>query len=205
MKVIKLVNWDKYQHYKDRNPPWIKLYRDIHRNYEFSNLPDASKLLAFCLMPIAADQNNRIPHDLNWLKKEAGIKGKIDLKPLQVIGFIEVEQDASNVLADCKQDAMPETEERRGETETDIYKTFDDFWSAYPKKVGKEKAKSVWRTKNLDEIGSIILEHVIERAESDKQWLSDRQFIPHPTTFLNRGGWTDEYDKVAPKLRVAAI
>lgn len=116
---IRIRNWEKFQHYKDRSPPWIKLHRSILRDYEFSRLSDASKLLAFCLMPIAAEQNNRIPCDVEWLKRETGIKGKIQLEPLQAIGFIDVEHNASDSLLGRKQDAMPETEKRRDREETE--------------------------------------------------------------------------------------
>lgn len=27
-RYIRIVNWDRYQHYKNRRPPWIKLYTD---------------------------------------------------------------------------------------------------------------------------------------------------------------------------------
>ena len=42
--MLKIKDWDKFQHYKDRNPPWIKLSTDTFQNYDFSRLQDASKL-----------------------------------------------------------------------------------------------------------------------------------------------------------------
>lgn len=39
-------NWSKFQHYKDRKPPWIKLYRDLLDDPEFHALSgDAAKAL----------------------------------------------------------------------------------------------------------------------------------------------------------------
>jgi len=29
MLTLKVKNWEKYQHYKDRNPPWIKLHFEL--------------------------------------------------------------------------------------------------------------------------------------------------------------------------------
>jgi len=27
--MLRVKNWGKFQHYKDRNPPWIKLHRGL--------------------------------------------------------------------------------------------------------------------------------------------------------------------------------
>lgn len=70
---------------------------------------------------------------------------------------------------------------------------FDDFWKAYPKKIGKQEAKKAWTRQNgnrpeLDFIISKIVE-----LKKTSQWSKDNgQFIPHPATWLNRGGWDDE-------------
>jgi hypothetical protein len=37
MKLIP-KNWGKFQHYKDRCPPWIKLHRDLLNDREFLHL-----------------------------------------------------------------------------------------------------------------------------------------------------------------------
>ena len=39
MKVtFSVKNWDEFQHYKDRNPPWIKLHNHLLDDYEFEML-----------------------------------------------------------------------------------------------------------------------------------------------------------------------
>lgn len=40
---LRVKNFDRFQHYKDRTPPWIKLYNDLLDDYDFSCLPDAEK------------------------------------------------------------------------------------------------------------------------------------------------------------------
>src|SRR5690606_19747530 len=32
---LTVKNFERFQHYKDRNPPWIKLYNDLLDDYEF--------------------------------------------------------------------------------------------------------------------------------------------------------------------------
>lgn len=81
-----------------------------------------------------------------------------------------------------------------------IYTSFQEFWSVYPKKVGKGLAESSW----LKICGGLsketvreIIEHVRKRSVSDEQWLKDNgQFIPNPATFLNQKRWYDEYKKI---------
>ena len=29
MHHLRVRNWERYQHYKERNPPWIKLYVEL--------------------------------------------------------------------------------------------------------------------------------------------------------------------------------
>ena len=67
---------------------------------------------------------------------------------------------------------------------------FDEFWKAYPKKVGKEAAKNAWKKAkpNLDQ----VLKALEWQCKSD-QWLKEKgQFIPNPATYLNQGRWQDE-------------
>jgi uncharacterized phage protein (TIGR02220 family) len=124
MNYFSVKNLEKYQHYHDRNPPWIKLHRTILDDYEFSCLQDASKLLQILIWVLASQMGNRVPADENWLKGKLGLKGKADLKPLIESGFIVMEQVDSNVLADCKQNGGTETELRqsRDRVETETYR-----------------------------------------------------------------------------------
>jgi len=70
---------------------------------------------------------------------------------------------------------------------------FDEFWEAYPRKVGKASAKKVWdRLKPNAELKTKILD-AVEKQKSSVQWSSDNgQFIPHPTTWLNGERWGDD-------------
>ena len=120
MKYIKVNKWEEFQHYKNRRPPWIKLYTHLLDDYEFGCLHDASKLLAIYLWMLAAKHDNKIPYDITWLKRFMTIKfSESNIKDLEIHGFIECYQDASKTLASCKQDASPSRD--REET----YKTLE--------------------------------------------------------------------------------
>lgn len=115
-KFIRVKNFEEYQHYTDRNPPWIKLHRRLFEDYEFSCLQDASKLHLVLIWLLASQLNNKIPYDAAWIKTRIGIRGEIDLNVLIQKGFLLVEQNDSDALADCQQN---------GVTEAEAYKTTD--------------------------------------------------------------------------------
>ena len=70
---------------------------------------------------------------------------------------------------------------------------FDEFWSAYPKKVKKIKAREAWmKIKPSAALHQKILA-AVEAAKNSRQWKKDNgDFIPHPTSWLNQGRWEDE-------------
>ena len=113
MQYISVKNWDSMQHYKDRNPPWIKLHRDMLNDYEFARLKDACKSHLMLIWLLASQLDNKIPNDSKWIAKRISCTTKIDINLLIDRGFLVVD---SNVQAECKQSAMPETET---ETETE--------------------------------------------------------------------------------------
>ena len=60
---------------------------------------------------------------------------------------------------------------------------FDLFWSAYPKKIGKQTAIKVWNKIRPDI--NVVLKALAWQKES-KQWFEQAgRFIPHPSTWLN--------------------
>jgi hypothetical protein len=72
---------------------------------------------------------------------------------------------------------------------------FDEFWKAYPKKVGKEAARKVWMKVKPDKALFIKMLEAVETAKKSKQWQKDNgQYIPNPSTWLNQGRWDDELD-----------
>jgi len=155
MDYFKVKNLEKYQHYTDRCPPWIKLHRSVFQDYEFTELTDSSKLQLVLIWLLASQVDNKLPVSESWIKKQIGVSTPVNLKPLFNGGFIELIHDASEgvegMLATCKQGV-----EGVGGTEayTTTYKTtetytaenwFEEDWLTYPRKAGsKPKAKSCY-------------------------------------------------------------
>ncbi len=113
----------------------------------------------------------------------------------------EQTQDNSDVTLRNEHNAL--TEEKRGEEKREeekdtkvskkIYKKdFEDFYIAYPRKVGKQNAAKAFdqavKRASIEDIAN-GLERLMP-SWSNK----DPQYIPHPATWLNRDGWLDEPD-----------
>lgn len=65
---------------------------------------------------------------------------------------------------------------------------FPVFWDAYDHKVGsKAKAEKQW-----DRIDFAVRQHILAGLKTYKQSISDKQFQPHATTFLNGKLWEAE-------------
>lgn len=114
MQYVSVVNWRRFQHYKDRNPAWIKLYTTTLDNPEYECLPDASKVLLYTLWMLAARHNNAIPADADRLYRKYSLSELPNFQPLIAAGFIELYQNGSVPLANAEQDASLR-EKRRGE------------------------------------------------------------------------------------------
>ncbi len=67
---------------------------------------------------------------------------------------------------------------------------FAEFWSVYPRKVGKQDAEKVFHRQRKKHGHERILDGASRYATS--AGLPEPQFIPHPSTWLARGGWDDE-------------
>lgn len=90
-------------------------------------------------------------------------------------------------------------ETREQPSKTLAERRFDEFWAAYPKKVGKKAAQTSWKKLKPDtELHDKIMT-AIGRARVTDQWQKEGgRYIPNPTTWINQGRWDDEYEEVAP-------
>ena len=111
----RIKGWNKFQHFKDRRPPWIKLYRDILDDIEWHELdPVAAKSLVM-LWLIASENDGSLP-DTKILAF------RLRVTETQIKSTISklshwVEQDDINPISERYQDDPLEREE---EAETDI-------------------------------------------------------------------------------------
>ncbi len=66
---------------------------------------------------------------------------------------------------------------------------FAEFWEAYPRKTAKDDARKAWMKATKRAKPAEIMAG-LARATFDQREFP--RFVPHPTTWLNRGQWQDE-------------
>lgn len=213
MRTFSVKNWDKFQHYRDRSPPWIRLYNELLDDYDFACLRDASKLHLIAIWLVASRTNNKIPYDAEWLSGRINATEPIDLDALLKAGFIQLneplqqaEQSASTPLAKCS----PETEERQRESQRQIppiaprkrvacltaeqSKIFEEWYSVYP----LHKARLAAERAFLGALARASPAELISGAARYRDECAGKEprFIAHPATWLNQGRWKDEHGRL---------
>lgn len=92
-------NWRKFQHYKGRNPPWVKLHTNIFRSKDWIRWTDTQRLTALCCLLVASMYDGCVPNDPILIKRLCHMDWRIDLQPLINSGFLT--ENASDTLADA--------------------------------------------------------------------------------------------------------
>ena len=111
---MKIKDFHKFQHFKNRRPPWIKLYREILDDYDISQLSDKAFRVLVSLWLLASEDEKKkgnLP-DINSICFRLRM-------PKQAVDKVLQELD-NFVISKGYQDDTPETEERREETEESI-------------------------------------------------------------------------------------
>lgn len=104
--------------------------------------------------------------------------------------------DPCDAVADAQPLALTSPEsEPEGDPCLTLDDLFDEFWSQYPRKDGKQAARKAFeKLKPSRELTDSLLADIAKRLGCGA-WDpdgSDKQFIPHPSTYLNQERWNDE-------------
>jgi hypothetical protein len=169
---VTIKNWSRFQHYKARRPPWIKLHRSLLDDRAFAELSDYAAKLLIQLWLIGSESNDgTIKGDIEDIAFRVHRDSTDVLPALQELalrGFIQMgTDDASNVLAECLQVAPESCPE--GETETEKKQTrrkrrvypseFDVVWNLH-RRGPKAKAFEEWRRA----VGEVITQEELVKA-----------------------------------------
>jgi hypothetical protein len=187
---MRVRNWSKYQHYKDRNPPWVKWYYDALSSRWWVGLDDKHRVLAMTCLLIASRHDGEVPDDIDYVREVGHIKSKSTFKPLLQCRFLEGEdQDRIRKETETETEALAGASTMLANA-TDM--KFKAFWEAYPKKRGKGAARKAWeKAKGKPSIDTVI--DAIKAQKRSPDWTKDGgQYIPNPATWLNQERWSDE-------------
>lgn len=203
--ALRVKNWGEFQHFKDRAPPWIKLYKKLLDDKKWHELDaDAAKCL-ISLWLLASENGGDLP-DMKEIAfrlrlQEKAIKSYVSkLSHWLIRDDINQISDITTISEDDQKDINVIPLARS--VSVSVSNTyFDVFWKAYPKKVGKGAAETSWaRAKINGEFDSVIA--ALEVQKQSAQWQKDGgQFIPNPSTWLNQKRWEDGETTQAPAVR----
>ena len=131
---ISVKNWTEFQQYKDRDPKWIKLHRNILNDYDFDQLTEIQQNHLMKIWLLASKLDNKIPNDSVWIGRQIGAKSKVDLKQLVTHGFVllyETVQDCTGTYLETETETEREREKpqrkKRATSLTADWKLPDDY------------------------------------------------------------------------------
>ena len=169
---VTIKNWSRFQHYKARRPPWIKLHRSLLDDRAFAELSDYASKLLIQLWLIGSESNDgTIKGDIEDIAFRVHRDSTDVLPALQELalrGFIQMgTDDASNVLADRQQvapESCPETETETEKKQTRrkrrVYPSeFEVVWNLH-RRGPKAKAHEEWRRA----VGGVITQGELVKA-----------------------------------------
>jgi len=150
---IRIKNWSKHQHFKDRTPPWIKLYREILDDPDWHDLDgdDAKLLIGLWLIASEDETHQGTLPDLRKLAFRLRMKESQLNQQLTKLSHWLIRDDI-NVISDGCPVVSPETEteKRQSAKYVDQENQFSEFWELYGKKTGKVNARRNWDKLNPD-------------------------------------------------------
>ncbi len=148
-----IKNWHKFQHFKDRRPPWVKLYRDLLDDYEWHQLDPLSSKVLVMLWLIASEDDGKLPNI-----KTLAFRLRLSEKQTNdaIINLSHwLEQDDISVISERYQHDLPETEtetEKRQKTTVVVAPegVSIEVWKAFTEQ--RKKARAVVTDLVIDQI-----------------------------------------------------
>lgn len=104
-----------------------------------------------------------------------------------------LDDPSTGSLDDPHQERVPGESSRRETSTPLVNRFFDDFWEAYPRKVGKGAARTAYvkALRKTDAATILAAVYTYVAAAPTTEWA-------HPTTWLNQERWLDEYGTEPP-------
>ena len=109
---------------------------------------------------------------------------------------IPLENENEIYKPESREEVRPEVESKDTTPKrTDRDEAFDTFWTAYPRKIGKQAARKAFAKVPKSAWPKLV--PAIEAQKKSRQWLTeDGRYIPNPATWLNQGRWEDEAPEI---------
>jgi|TARA_B110000881_G_C18557961_1_gene508067 hypothetical protein len=79
------------------------------------------------------------------------------------------------------------------------------FWSTYPRRIGKGTARTAFAKATKFEDPNVIIQAALDYTKHCEVMGTERQFIPHPATWLNQERWEDELETEMPQKKLGGF
>ena len=198
---ITIKDWDRFQHYKKRNPPWIRLYRSLMDNPEWRKLPDSAARLLVELWLLASElePGGRVPHDpmlIAWKTGRASTdasKINLDLVSLRANGFIAYTSDDASTDASKGTPQRQRTEDR---VESSSLRS-EDLWHVWIEELGGRAPHPTLTTQRKKKLEAFATEHlgcddplgrfrlVLKAVKASDHHMSERAYQMPESLFRN--------------------
>lgn len=140
----RIKGWKKFQHFKDRRPPWIKLHRDILDDFAINQLSgDAFKFLVQLWLIASEDPQvtGTLPacEEIAYRLRLNKTKCFDLLKQVDIFLISEQHHDDITLISSQYQNYLSEIETEK--EYSPIQEWFEEAWDGYPNKVGRKEAE----------------------------------------------------------------
>ncbi len=98
-RYFRIKNFERFQHYKNRRPPWIKLYNSLLTDLEFNSLTEVQQLHLLKLWLLASQNKNKLIYDSSTIRKRLGLDSRLSLEVFVKAGFIEIIKDTKKIAS----------------------------------------------------------------------------------------------------------
>jgi len=118
----------------------------------------------------------------NQRKYEAGLRGG---KP-KANQSLTIPEPSPNLMYNVNDNVNDNVNEKENEKDNENEQRFDQFWTTYPRKTDKARAKRSFLrlTKTEQELAVSNIQRLYSETPA--------QYIPHPSTYLNGKRWEDQ-------------
>lgn len=198
---IEVLGWDKYNPRKDyKKPWWFALSNTITSDAMFSEFSDAEFRAWIHILCTASVQNTHKPRlFIKHMERSTGIKRSALMSAIDKLKILKVIQTQAGICTDSVRDLCSTEQNSTIQNRTnniaqaDAFASFFEFWSGYPRKVGKGKTQRLYEAaiKSGARPEDLLLARDKYREHLRREG-TEARFIKHGPTFLAQ--WRDWLD-----------
>lgn len=177
-----------------------------YRTLSVEKVSDALKgLQSHHLITLYTVEDRDYGQFVTFEKHQGKARSKKSKYPAQLDTFVHADaRKCTQVHADVpghpNTDTDTDTDLNSSSSSSSSDSEFEQFWIAFPKKVGKKDAKRAWvKARDKPPLTDLLI--ALKGQKESAQWQREHgRFIPNPATWLNQGRWGDQLTRQPKSL-----